>query len=168
MKNNSKRKLILLILVPFILSYLINILLSIGINRDSSIILSFTSIFLYIWGFIAILFWFYVGMEFGRLAISKVKSFILGNSLWMISFILYIWQFIILNGEERNLFIAGISQNYNLGFISISSQIVSLFTRSIDSRTVIVLSYFLMLLVFTGGFVYTSKKFFKRKLIYKL
>lgn len=129
---------------------------------DSSTILSIMNIGLSLWGFIAIFFWFYVGTQFGKLGISKMKSFILGNSFWMISLILYVWQFVLLSGEERNLFFAGISQNYNLGFVSISSRIISLFTRTIDSKTVIILSYLIMLVVFSLGFIYPSKNNLKK------
>ncbi len=158
LKNNIKWKLIILIIIPFAASYLINLLLSTGIRRDSSAILSAVSITLYAWGFVAIFFWFYVGTQFGKLDIPKVKSFILGNSFWMISFILYIWQFVLLNGEERNSFIAVMSQNYNLGFVFISSRIINLFTNSIHSNTVMIFSYLIMLIVFSIGFIYKFKE----------
>lgn len=158
MKNNIKQKLIVLLIIPFVVSYLINLLLSIGMRMDSSIILSVVNTVIYFWGFVVIFFWFYVGTQFGKLDISKVKSFILGNSLWMISLILYIWQFILLNDEKRNFFIAGISQNYNLGYVFISSRIISLFTNIIDGNIVVIVSYLIMLVVFSLGFIYASKK----------
>ncbi len=162
MKNNIKRKLTILIIIPFVVSYLIHLLLSIGVRMDSSIILSVINTVIYLWAFTAIFFWFYVGKQFGKLDISKVKSFILGNSLWMSSLALYIWQFTLLNDEKRNFFIAGISQSYNLGFVFISSRIISLFTNNLDTKTVTIFSYLFMLIVFAIGFLYTSKNSIKK------
>ena len=102
-------------------------------------------------------FWFYVGKRFGDLDVSKVKSIVLGNSLWFISLILYIWQFILLDYTKRNSFIASISQHYNLGFVRVSSGIIGFFTNTFDTKIVIIISYLIMLIVFTIGFIYTSK-----------
>lgn len=157
MEESIKRKLIILLIVPFIVSFTINFLLSVGIRINSSIIISIASMLIYLLAFAAILFWFYVGKQFGDMGIFKVKSFVLGNSLWFISFILYIWQFILLDDSKRNSIIASISQHYALGFVSISSMIIGFFTNTIDSKMVAIFSYLIMLIVFIIGFSYSSK-----------
>lgn len=157
MRKSTKYKLILLLIVPFVVSLIINLLVIIGANIDSYILLSITTLLLYIWGFAAIFFWFYVGMQFGNTGLSKMKSFLLGNSLWMISLLLYIWQFILLKDAKRNLFIAGLSQDYALGFVGVSSKIMGFFTNTIDGDTIIMISHLIMLLVFAIGFLYAAK-----------
>lgn len=158
MRKITKYKLILLIIFPLVVSLISNLLLTIGTNTDSSIFLYITTSLLYIWGFVAIVFWFYVGMQFGNTGISKMKSFLLGNSLWMISLLLYIWQFILLEDEKKNLFIAGLSQDYALGFVGVSGKIIGLFTNTIDGNKVIMISHLIMLLVFAIGFLFAVKK----------
>ena len=157
MEKNIKRRLIFLLIVPFVISFVINFLLSIGVRMNSSILISISNILLNLWGFAGLPFWFYVGKRFGNLDVSKVKSIVLGNSLWFISLLLYIWQFILLDYTKRNSFIATISQHYSLGFVRVSSIIIGFFTNTIDTKMVIMVSYLIMLIVFTIGFIYTSK-----------
>lgn len=158
MKRNIKYKLILLLIVPYLVGEAINRSIGYGISLDSSSLLSISSILLSLWKFSSVIFWFWVARQFGSLTIGKVKSFILGNVLWMISFVLYMWQFVFVNDINRNFFIAGISQNYVLGFVSWGSKILSLFTNTIDGTVVVIISYLMMLIVFTLGFI-TSPKF---------
>ena len=160
MKRKNTYKIILLILLPFIIGFLINSLLGLGITRDNQL-LSVSTILLSIWTYGgAIIFWFLVGRIFGNLNMNKVKSFALGNSVWTISLLLFVWQFLFVNGSNRNFFISGISQHYALGFVSLGSRILGLFTNSIHSTTVILIAYFVMLIVFSIGFIskYQSKE----------
>lgn len=160
MKIKNTYKIILLILLPFIIGFLINSLLGLGITRDNQLLLSISTILLSIWTYGgAIIFWFLVGRIFGNLNMNKVKSFALGNSVWTISLLLFVWQFLFVNGSNRNLLIAGISQHYALGFVSLGSRILGLFTNSIHGTTVALIAYFLMLIVFSIGFItkYPSK-----------
>lgn len=157
MKKNNKYKLILLLIVPIVISYIINLLISIGFNMDSSRLLSIATILLRFWAFVGMIYWFFVGKWFRNLEIPKVKSFILGNSLWFISLVFYIWQFLLLDDGQRNFFIAGISQHYPLGFVSISSTIIGVFTNRIDGNVVTMVSYLIMLIVFAIGFIYVPK-----------
>lgn len=81
MEKNIKRRLIFLLIVPFVISFVINFLLSIGVRMNSSILISISNILLNLWVFAGLFFWFYVGKRFGDLDVSKVKSIVLGNSL---------------------------------------------------------------------------------------
>ncbi|QUG41915.1 hypothetical protein KD050_01015 [Psychrobacillus sp. INOP01] len=97
-------------------------------------------------------FWFWVGMRFSCLSGNKLNSFFTGNSIWLLSFLIYLWQFVLLDDESRNLFLAGISQYYTLSFIWSSVKFSLLFTDIIHGITITIISYLSMLLVFTIGF----------------
>ena len=161
MKRKNTYKIILLILLPFIIGFLINSLVGLGITRDNQLLLSISTILLSIWTYGgAIIFWFMAGRIFANLNMNTVKSFAIGNSGWAISLLLFVWQFLFVNGRNRNLLIAGISQHYALGFVGLGSRILGLFTNSIHSTTVILIAYFVMLIVFSIGFIskYQSKE----------
>lgn len=152
-----KVKLILFVITPFIVGLIIHSLIDVGTYMDSSIILSIATILLRIWGFIAVIFWFFAGKQFKNSGLTKIKSFILGNSLWMISLIIYIWQFLLLDDTRRNLFLARIAHHYVLGFMSIASNIMFFFEEGVDGNTVVLSSYLIMLIVFIVGFIYVPK-----------
>lgn len=98
-------------------------------------------------------FWFWVGMKFSCISGNKVKSFFIGNSVWLLSFLLYLWQFVLLDDESRNIFLALISQYYMLPFIWSGTKLSLLFTDVIHGTTITIIAYFSMLLVFTVGFI---------------
>lgn len=158
LKMNNKFKLIILVFLPFIIGFSIERLLAVGITGDNQLYLNLSSILLSLWihgG--GIVFWFCVGRMFGNLNMSTVKSFILGNIAWGISVILYTWQFKLVDDTSRNLFISAISQHYPLGFVSLGSSIIGMFTRHLKGTTVILIAYFLMLMVFSLGFISTVR-----------
>ncbi|RXJ04457.1 hypothetical protein DS745_03475 [Anaerobacillus alkaliphilus] len=103
-------------------------------------------------------FWLWVGMKFGRLAISKFKSILLGNSIWLLSFLIFIWQFVILDDLSRNIAFTSFSQYYMLPFIWSGSKLVLIFSDTIHSSTVMILSYICMLLTFIVGFLIGCRK----------
>ncbi len=158
MKTNKKITLIILVLLPFLIGYFINRLLSVAITSDNQVYLGIGTSLLSLWskgG--AIVFWFFVGRIFGKLDMILVKSFVLGNIGWGISFILFIWQFILLDDVSINFFISGISQNYVLGFVGLGSRIIRIFTNQIHSNTVVMVSYLLMIIVFGIAFISSSR-----------
>ncbi|WP_353097256.1 hypothetical protein [Tissierella praeacuta] len=163
MKRNINYKLILLLIVPILVSKIIGILTVCGIRLNFSILLNIADILLSLWPFVSIFFWFYVGKQFGSLKMNKVKSFILGNIIWGISIILYIWQFIFVDAGNRNVFIAVISQDYMLGFVRWGFKIARLFTDAVDGNIVTIISYAMMLIVFTAGFINASIPKYEKK-----
>lgn len=102
------------------------------------------------------LLWFWVGMKYANLYANRVKGFLIGNSIWLVSFLLYIWQFVILNDENRNLFLAGLSQHYVLSYLWSGREVYLLFidTRTFYTTPIIIISFLIMLLVFSLGFLY--------------
>lgn len=158
MKRNINYKLILLLLVPYLAGEIINRLISLGINLNSSSLTSILGMLLSIWTSLgATVYWFYVGRQFGSLEINKIKGFILGNVLWGISFVLFMWQFVLVDDIHRNFSIGIISQHYALGFISWASRLIRLFTNTIDSTAVVMVAHLIMFMIFTFGFISSSK-----------
>lgn len=152
MKQRIKYKLIILVLVPFLMGQLINLLISYAFRTNNSLMFTASDTLLTVWTFASVIYWYWVGKQFGSLSMKKVKSFILGNVVWGISLVLYVWQFLFVDGVHRNLFIAGISQNYMLGFVSWSAKLIGIFTNSIDSTQVTIGAYLLMLIIYAVGF----------------
>lgn len=153
--RGSEYKLAMLLLLPFIIGLFINTLMASGLTRDNQFFITISGILLSIWIYGgAFIFWFWVGRKFASLGMSKVKSFILGNIGWAISIILFIWQFYLIDQNAMNLIIAGLSQHYALAFTWLGASILGLFTNHINGNTVILLSYVLMILVFSLGFFF--------------
>lgn len=143
MKNNFERdesiKTYLLILVPLILGWLIN-----------------SPIFGYYFPFLLSLvflgFWFWVGVRFAKLEIRKYYSLLIGNSLNMISLLLFIWSFYLVSDADRNLFLSVFSQLYAIPTLSISAMIYHLTNPVVYTNEYVIISYVLMSVVFTVGF----------------
>jgi hypothetical protein len=98
-------------------------------------------------------FWFWVGIRFSKWSGNKIKSFIIGNSIWLLSFLLYLWQFVLINDESRNMFLALIGQYYMLSFIWSGTKLTLWFSDVLNGTTIIIIAYLSMLFVFTLGFI---------------
>lgn len=106
-------------------------------------------------------FWFWVGMKCAGQK-RAIKRCLFTNSLWGISLIIFIWQFILLSDESRNLPLALFSQLYIQGFIWMGTKISGLLF-DVDHGTVIhILAYISMLGVFLLGAAY--QKLHERKI----
>lgn len=144
----KKYKHIILILLPLFLGWLIN---------NSIFILNIYGNLIWIFSISFVVYWFWVGKQFGQLRYHRLVSLLIGNAIWIISFGLYIWQFVFVNEMSRNMFLAVISQHYGLFTITFATRIVMLFDNDvIDSTQVLIVSYILMVVIFTIGFIYES------------
>lgn len=153
MNNNSNFKLIMLVFLPFIIGYFIDLLVGVGFTTDNQIYISMASPLLTLWSYGgAVAFWFYVGRKFGSLNMAPIKSFILGNIVWGIFLIIYIWQFVVLDDASRNFYLADIPQHYVLGFVTVGTSIMTMFTRNIHGSFVIFISFLFMIIVYSVGF----------------
>ncbi|MBO2945419.1 hypothetical protein JJQ72_15690 [Paenibacillus sp. F411] len=101
-----------------------------------------------------VVFWFWAGRQFSQMKKSTALSFVMGNSLWLICLLLFLWQFMLAGDESRSLVLALMAQLYVLLIVGFGTQLQLLLTGSIDAAQIIIMSYILMLLVFTAGFVY--------------
>jgi len=135
----ENKKILMWILIPLIYGFVSNTFMLIIHPLMSQIVFS--------------VFWFWVGIRLSNISGSNVKSFIFGNSIWLLSFLLYIWQFVLLNDESRNMLIALISQYYMLSFIWTGTKLSLLFSDVSSGVTITIISYLSMLLVCTVGFI---------------
>lgn len=104
-------------------------------------------------------FWVWVGMRFAQFNGSSLKNFAWGNSLWLVSFLLYLWQFVLVDDANRNMVIAFISQCYVIPFVVSGTQIYLLFNDGgIDLTNITIITYIFMLVVFMIGFVWGKVK----------
>lgn len=158
MNIKRKHKAIILVILPFIMGYIIDKLLMIGLSGEQNFLTSLGGLLLSVWTYGGgMILWFYVGMVFAKLNIPKVKSFVLGNLLWGISAFLYTWQFILLDDNSRNSSLAALTQHYPLGFIGPSTMIYGIFTNHFYGTWIIFGAYLLMIIVFGLGFRLASK-----------
>jgi len=162
MKNQIDYKLILYVLIPFLVAEVTNRVLAYGFDMNISVYTTISETLLFLWKYVALVFWFWVGRQFGNLRTGKIVNFILGNSLWGVSLILFIWQFIFVSDVNRNFFIARISQNYILGFVYWGSKAIDIFTNTINTTKVGIIAYLMMFIVFTGGFISVGYKTIKK------
>ncbi|MDV2583219.1 hypothetical protein [Alkalibacillus haloalkaliphilus] len=98
-------------------------------------------------------FWFWVGMRFAKVKANHLKNILVGNSLWLVSFLIYLWQFVLVDDESRNLTLAVFSQHYPFTFISSGTQISLMFSNTIHGTVITILSYLMMFIVFMAGYI---------------
>ncbi|MFC6333063.1 hypothetical protein ACFP56_10545 [Paenibacillus septentrionalis] len=142
-------KLIILVMLPLFVGWLFN---------STIVYLPISSIIMWILNIGFIVYWFWVGKQFGQLKLNRLFSFLIGNIIWIISFMLFIWQFIVVDDSKRNFFLAGISQYYILFTIMFPTKLVALFTDVLHSTQIIVTSYIFMLIIFLIGFIYGAAR----------
>ncbi len=158
MEKNTKLKAILLVIFPLVMGFLIDKLLMANMTKENQLYEILGTLLFTIWSYSgALIFWFCVGWIFGKFKISTIKSFVLGNVVWAIFFGMYIWQFMIIDSNSMNRTIALITQHYALGFVGLSTFIFGIFTNSFNATTIILVSYFLMLAVFSIGFIFSTR-----------
>lgn len=131
----------LLLLVPFVYGFFVNIMV--------------IPMFPFIMQFVLLVFWFYVGATFSKLDMPVWKSFIIGNSVWLISFILFVWQFVVLDGASRSMGLALLSQHYMLAFVYGAVRVLPFLS---NGTTIMFCAYMLMLLTFTFGFLAMKRR----------
>lgn len=154
MKSYLKRnKHVWIVLGPLVLGWLFNLLM---FN------LAFTALMMWMVNMAFVLFWFWAGRQFVDVGKNKAYGFLMGNSLWLLTFVLFIWQFLFTDPSSQNMLLAGLSQYYVLLMIGFGAQILVLFTGTADPYAAVLTSYLLMLGVFAAGFTY--QRFKKREL----
>jgi len=143
-RSRENIKTLLLLLVPLVLGRIIN-----------SPVFGYR--FPLIFSLIFLGFWFWVGMKFAKLNIGKVYGLIIGNSLNIISFILFMWSFFMVSDANRNIFIAGFSQIYAIPTLSISARIYLLTNPEVLTNEYVIISYMIMSIIFTLGYFFEAK-----------
>jgi len=64
----------------------------------------------------------------------------------------------LVSDANKNFIIAGISQNYMILIVPIATKIMMMFTDTIDGTIISIVSYILMVIIFSIGFIYESVK----------
>lgn len=119
--------------------------------------------FIYITPLLIIIYWFWVGTEFTEDMKSPVLATITANSMGIVCAALYYWQFIILNDEKRNLFLAGFSQMFTAPLNYITAKIVYIFgapsneITDVTTLSMELIGLILMILVFLCGYLYKKR-----------
>lgn len=157
-KNQFSLKMFFLVFIPWIISTAINRLIVIGDVYGKSSILNIADTVLNIWLYVCIIYWYWVGKKFGVIGKGKKKSFILGNILWGIGLIFYVILFFFVEETNRLKLIkvtpllSQLAEGYSLGFTKWSNLIMIIFTKISNSSIHIIVSYGLMLCIFSIGF----------------
>ena len=132
-----------LLLVPWIYGYLVN---SMKIP-----------LFPFVMQVVFLVFWFYVGYLFSKWEVPAWKSFLIGNSLWFVFFILFLWQFVLVGDASRSMDVALLSQHYMLAFVYGAARLLPF----VKSGTYVMFSaYILMLAIFSMGYFVSKRKLF--------
>lgn len=149
MKCENKFKYILIIVMPLIFAIVIA-----RVHFIAEIYFAVPWIFTIAF----IIFWFWAGKVFAKANCNRVKSFLMGNSLWAISFLLYLLQELLGNNANRNFTIEWISQCYMFSMVYITTKIMMTDIHIIDEFIMSIVSYILMFIIFSIGFIYESLK----------
>lgn len=149
MKCENKFKYILIIVMPLIFAIVIA-----RVHFIAEIYFAVPWIFTIAF----IIFWFWAGKVFAKANCNRAKSFFIGNSLWAISFLLYLLQYILGDDANRNFTIEWISQCYMLPMVHITTKIMMTDIHVIDEFIMSMISYILMFIIFYIGFIYEFLK----------
>lgn len=109
-------------------------------------------------------FWFWVGRRFAGLNMSKLQSFLLGNSVWGICLIIFVWQYILEQEPHRIKALEVISLSYISPFYIFTHALPPIGAYYSGFRltaTIIILTlvgYVLMFVIFTLGFIWGRLK----------
>jgi hypothetical protein len=108
---------------------------------------------------IIVLFWFWVGTRFAALSKSKLRSFVFGNSVWGICFVLFVWQFLLGSQPDRFKALEVISLSYISPFYIVTQALppigyFSRFTLTPAITALTVVAYLLMFCIFSLGFLW--------------
>lgn len=152
----KKVKLLLMALSPILIGLLFDYLV-------------FIPLFIYIAPVLVIAYWFWVGTNFTENIRNPIKAIVLANSIGIISFVLYYWQFVIVTDKERNLILAGFSQMFTAPLSYITGKIGVLFEQTPNEITQVtflvmqVAGLILMIIAFFSGYIY-KKNLLKQRI----
>lgn len=99
----KKSVLILLTLVPVIVGYLVNVLITVPVIGIASF---------YLLPLLTTAFWFYLGKQFAR-KWKPVPAVLIAHTVGICSLLVYLWQFLLETDETRSLTLAGFSQMFS-------------------------------------------------------
>lgn len=150
----KKSSLIIFAFIPTIMGYFYDLLF-----RPALIVF-----LLYILPIFMFFLWFWVGGKFAKMNIKVLTSILIGNSIGIVSLLVYLWQFFIISEEQRNLTLAGLSQAFSTatGIYVIKLAVVIQPEKHIVGITTItitqILGLILMMGIFAAGYYFNKRK----------
>lgn len=151
----NKMKFVFLAFSPILLGYIFNVVILLPIMSN------FLS---WIFPFIQLIYWFWVGKKFSLHIDKPANAILLGNIFGIISLLVYFWQFVTLTDVNRNLWLAGFSQMFSCSLSGLSFKIVILLNLNSGAITqalvnsIQVTGLVLMISVFSIGYIYGRKQ----------
>lgn len=151
----KKSNLVLLSFVPILVGYFINLTILLPVIGMIS---------LYVLPLVTTAFWFYLGRQYVRAGWKPVPAILIGNAVGIVSLLIYLWQFLLITDEARNLFLAGASQMFSaatpawlLARIAILFESQPNYIGRASMVAMQVLSLVYMILVFSAGVLWEMK-----------
>lgn len=152
----KKGVLFLLTFVPIVVGYIINSAIAIpGLGA---------AVF-YIIPLLTAGFWFYLGRRYAESTWKFIPSLLIGNATGIISFLLYVWQFVFETAETRNMTLTVLSQMYSaavptylLGGIVTMFESQSNYTGMTTMVAVQAISVTLFIVIFVCGYIWGKKR----------
>ena len=146
----KKPVLILLTFFPLLVGWLINA----SFNVPSLFRVAY-----YLLPLLTLVFWFLLGKQYARTDWPAPLAILIGNATGLVSLLLYLWQFVLVSGAHRNLFLAVLSQlftasvpTYLFGGLLTAFEPDPSRIGIVSMVTVQVLGVLLMLAVFSLGY----------------
>ena len=140
--------------LPTLFGYGLNALLAAAITGGLSGLVGPFYVLLHI-GFLIL--WFFSGWAYGKTALPKGAAILLGNLVGLVSLLLYLWQFLLVEDGMRNLFLSAFSQMFctagtRLGAL-VSLPLKSEFNTApqISVTCTVVFSTLIMSVIFAAG-----------------
>lgn len=99
----SRKKLVLMTLIPIIVGYLVNALIMVPVVGIAGF---------YLLPLLTTVFWFYLGKLYARSAWKPIPAVLTAHAAGICSLLIYLWQFLLETDQTRNLALAGFSQMF--------------------------------------------------------
>lgn len=142
MKSYLKRnKHVWIVLAPLVAGWLFNLLM-----------FTLPAFMMWVLNLVFVWFWYWAGRQFANVGKNKAYGFLMGNSLWLLMFLLFIWQFLLTDSSSQNTLLTGLTQFYVLMMVGFSAQLNLMFSGAAAPYGVVITSYLLMLVIFSSGF----------------
>lgn len=155
-----KIRLILLAIAPMLIGYIYNLSLLLMIPIIAQVLY-------YVVPILLIIYWYYVGEIYLKHIKNPFIAVLTGNSFAILSLVIYIWQFIILDDQNRSTIFAIIAQCFFAPIYILTAKIGPLFEPKPNSITQIsvnvmnISALIIMVAVFVIGYMVHRRKALK-------
>lgn len=129
------------------------------------------NIFYYGFPVLMLCFWFWVGGTFAQSKMNALASVLLGNLMGIVSLLLFVWQYYLIPDDQKNLFLASLSQTFSSTIHIFYARIAILFepVKNVTSIVTVsaaqIMGLILMMATFTVGYYYKINKIKKNTIL---